>query len=119
MLRAMTKAPRMRERSVVRLSVIPSTKYSCSGSPPMLAKGNTTRERRGGSRRSGAGGTGVARAVWATSSEKTRIGSAMFFSRMAPRSTAVVSSRPLTCQKACSDRQILPGLQSLPTARQY
>ena len=30
-LRAMTKAPEMRERSEVRLSVTPSAKYSCSG----------------------------------------------------------------------------------------
>src|SRR6516164_3146553 len=38
-------------KSVVRLSVTPSTKYSCSGSPPILAKGSTTSESRGGSRR--------------------------------------------------------------------
>jgi hypothetical protein len=38
----------MRERSVVRLSVTPSTKCSCSGSPPILASGKTTIERRGG-----------------------------------------------------------------------
>ena len=38
----------MRDRSVVRLSVTPSTKCSCSGSPPMLANGKTTIERRGG-----------------------------------------------------------------------
>ena len=45
----------MRERSVVRLSVTPSTKCSCSGSPPILAKGRTTIERRGGADFSGAG----------------------------------------------------------------
>ena len=38
----------MRERSVVRLSATPSTKCSCSGSPPILANGKTTIERRGG-----------------------------------------------------------------------
>src|SRR5215469_4375174 len=37
----------MRERSVVRSSVIPSAKYSCSGSLLRLAKGSTTIERRG------------------------------------------------------------------------
>ena len=52
-MRPMMKAPEMRERSVVRLAVTPSTKYSCSGSPPILAKGSTTSERRGGSRFSG------------------------------------------------------------------
>src|SRR5580704_4771846 len=44
----------MRERSVVRLSVTPSTKCSCSGSPPILANGKTTidgRELRLGGRR--------------------------------------------------------------------
>jgi hypothetical protein len=38
----------MRDRSAVRLSVTPSTKYSCSGSPLMLAKGKTTIEKCGG-----------------------------------------------------------------------
>jgi hypothetical protein len=34
----MTNAPEMRERSVVSLSVTPSTKYSCSGSPPNIGE---------------------------------------------------------------------------------
>jgi hypothetical protein len=58
-LRAMTKAPEMRERSVVRLSVTPSTKYSCSGSTPMWAKGRTTMESRGGPDFYGAGDAGA------------------------------------------------------------
>src|ERR1051325_7016983 len=37
----------MRDRSVVRSSVIASTKYSCSGSFDRLANGSTTIERRG------------------------------------------------------------------------
>src|SRR5271165_6418234 len=37
----------MRETSVVRSSVIPSAKYSCSGSLLRLAKGSTTIDRRG------------------------------------------------------------------------
>ena len=48
MLRAITNDPAMRERSVVKLSVTPSTKYFCSGSPPRLAKGKTTMDQRGG-----------------------------------------------------------------------
>ena len=70
-LRAITKEPLMRDRSVVRLSVTPSTKYSCSGSPPILAKGKTTIERRGGADFSGAGfaWAGFARAGRPTSSE--------------------------------------------------
>ena len=38
----------------MRLSVTPSTKCSCSGSPPILANGRTTIERRGGADFSGA-----------------------------------------------------------------
>ena len=53
----------MRDRSVVRLSVTPSTKYSCSGSPPMLAKGRTTMERRGGSCSFGAAAEGAGAAL--------------------------------------------------------
>ena len=45
-LRAITNAPLMRDKSVVRLSVTPSTKYSCSGSPPMFTNGSTTRDKR-------------------------------------------------------------------------
>ena len=41
-LRAITKLPAIRDRSVVRSSVIASTKYSCSGSLDKFAKGNTT-----------------------------------------------------------------------------
>ena len=38
----MTLNQRRCESAVVRSSVMPSAKYSCSGSPVMLAKGNTT-----------------------------------------------------------------------------
>src|SRR5216683_1332359 len=37
----MTKSQRMRERAVMISSTMPSAKYSCSGSPLMLAKGST------------------------------------------------------------------------------
>src|SRR5215471_11538767 len=45
--RAITKLPERRERSVVRSSVMPSTKYSCSGSFDKFAKGRTTIDSRG------------------------------------------------------------------------
>src|SRR5215469_1680551 len=45
--RAITKLPERRERSVVRSSVMPSTKNSCSGSFDRLAKGRTTIDNRG------------------------------------------------------------------------
>ena len=40
----MTNNPESFERSVMRSSVIPSLKYSCSGSPLMLTKGSTAME---------------------------------------------------------------------------
>ena len=40
-LRAMTKSQRMRDSAVMISSTIPSAKYSCSGSPLILAKGST------------------------------------------------------------------------------
>src|SRR6266851_2906395 len=43
----MTKLLGIRDRSVVRVSVMPSAKYSCAGSLLKLAKGSTTIERRG------------------------------------------------------------------------
>src|ERR1700719_593916 len=43
----MTKLLMIRDRSVVRSSVIASTKYSCSGSFDRFAKGSTTIDRRG------------------------------------------------------------------------
>ena len=40
-LRAMTKSQRMRDSAVMISSTMPSAKYSCSGSPLILAKGST------------------------------------------------------------------------------
>ena len=45
--RVTKKLPEIRDRSVVRSSVIPSTKYSWSGSFDRLANGRTTIDRRG------------------------------------------------------------------------
>src|ERR1700738_1674150 len=52
----------IRDRSVVRSSVIPSAKYCCSGSLLRLAKGSTTIDRRGATAGSITDGT-----VWALS----------------------------------------------------
>ena len=46
----MTNSPVSLESSVMRSSVIPSLKYSCSGSLLMLRKGSTAIERLSGSR---------------------------------------------------------------------
>ncbi len=40
-LRAITNSQRMRESAVMISSTMPSTKYSCSGSPLMFWNGNT------------------------------------------------------------------------------
>jgi hypothetical protein len=40
-LRAMTKSHLIRDSAVIISSTMPSAKYSCSGSPLILAKGNT------------------------------------------------------------------------------
>src|SRR4029453_13002762 len=52
--RAMTNSPESLERSVMRSSVMPSLKYSCSGSPLMLTNGSTAMEGLSGK----GGGTG-------------------------------------------------------------
>src|SRR5215472_12866772 len=44
---AITKLPEIRDRSVVKSSVIPSAKYSCSGSFDKFANGRTTIDKRG------------------------------------------------------------------------
>src|SRR5262245_20166235 len=46
-VREITKLFTMRDRSVVRSSVIASAKYSCSGSLDRFWKGNTTIDKRG------------------------------------------------------------------------
>src|SRR6266481_2536421 len=48
--REITSMPAIRDRSVVRSSVIPSAKYPCSGSLLRLANGSTTIDRRGATR---------------------------------------------------------------------
>src|SRR5215472_18747901 len=55
----------MRDRSVVRSSVIPSAKYCCSGSLLRFAKGRTTIDSRGAGFASLAGGGLVIGTAWA------------------------------------------------------
>jgi len=54
-LRAITNSQRMRDSAVMISSTMPSAKYSCSGSPLRLAKGNTAID--GLSGKDSAGGT--------------------------------------------------------------
>src|SRR5262245_58696380 len=55
----------MRDKSVVRSSVIPSAKYCCSGSLLRFAKGSTTIDNRGAGFASLAGGGFVVGTAWA------------------------------------------------------
>lgn len=54
-LRAITNSHRMRDSPVMMSSTIPSTKYSCSGSPLMFWKGRTPIEGLSGSESAGDG----------------------------------------------------------------
>src|SRR5258708_4416804 len=57
--RAMTYRTRNRESSVMIATVTPSLKYSCSGSPDMLVKGNTAIEGWSGNSKDGAAPCGA------------------------------------------------------------
>jgi hypothetical protein len=61
-LRSMTKSQRMRDSAVMISSTMPSTKYSCSGSPDMFWNGSTAIDGLSGrgSAAAGAGETGAA-----------------------------------------------------------
>jgi len=54
-LRAITNSQRMRDSAVMISSTMPSTKYSCSGSPLILANGNTAIDGLSGSGKTAAG----------------------------------------------------------------
>src|SRR5713101_7420756 len=92
----MTKLLGILDRSVVRFSVIPSAKYSCAGSPVMLAKGNTTMEKRGAP--GGIAGLVMYHAAPATLTSKTTHAAAHAASRLrrgaAVLGTAAVGSTP-------------------------
>lgn len=96
-MRAITKLPEIRVRSVVKSSVTASTKYSCSGSFDKLAKGRTTIDRRGAFGRvlarrriefvrAGAVTAGNAAAAAALNAY-ARTGLAMFFTLRSPMSS--------------------------------
>jgi len=59
-LREITSISGIRDRSVVRSSVMPSAKYCCSGSLLRLVNGNTTIDRRGAASGGEIGGVGRA-----------------------------------------------------------
>src|SRR5262245_7719457 len=114
--------PLMRDRSVVRLSVTPSAKYSNSGSPPMFAKGRTTVESRGGPDFSSvasfggvesdaveAAGTAGHQSASSHSTRKARIGRSMFLSINSPRVMRFTLSRPCTASCIAREMTVPPG----------
>src|SRR5215510_84205 len=92
-LREMTKRLEIRDRVVVRSSVRPSLKYSCSGSWLILTKGRTRREGLSGSGKAGDGkGEFTSPRPWAVAvvsaslwTRYTRTGLAMFLTVCSPR----------------------------------
>ena len=56
-LRAITKNQRSLDSAVMMSSLMPSEKYSCSGSPLMLVKGSTAMAGRSGSGNAGRDGS--------------------------------------------------------------
>src|SRR6266853_5017381 len=72
----MTKLPEMRERSVVRSSVMPSAKYSCSGSFDRFVKGKTTIDSRGAELLATAGGLCGFAGTWTDTGDEPAFGHA-------------------------------------------
>src|SRR3954463_1010805 len=94
-LRAITNSEWKRDNSVMMSSVIPSTKYSCSGSPLMFWNGSTAIDGLSGN---GSGDTAVSDDNGADRGRAryTRTLRVMFFNSGSPRSSKVQSTRRST-----------------------
>src|SRR5207248_5394782 len=113
----MTKSQRMRLRAVMISSTMPSTKYSCSGSPDMFWNGNTAIDGLSGSG-SAAGWTAAVPAASTPESGRdardpiseptryTRSGRAMFLRLCSPRSSKAQSSRSCTWSCTMAETQM-------------
>jgi hypothetical protein len=110
--RAITKIEWNFDSSVMTSSLMPSAKYSCSGSPLMFAKGRTATE---GLSRRGTAGWLAAGAGAPTFTSYAR-SEAMFLTSRSPRSTNVIASRFRTAPCTTSDTMIPPGGAS-PSSR--
>ncbi len=85
----MTNRAEIFERSVIRSSVMPSLKYSCSASPLMFVKGSTAIE---GLRGTAGAADGAAPATCVGAAMRnTCTGLAMFLSSRSPRSSSTIS----------------------------
>src|SRR6266478_5675480 len=105
----------MRERSVVRSSVIPSAKYSWSGSFDRLLKGRTTIERRGAGVLVTAGG--ICRLATAGAWTDTTDDSGLGHPHQARVPTAVAATTLVAIRKYCGliPRRTGPGCVGAPT----
>ena len=118
--RAITNSESNRASSVMMSSVIPSVKYSCSGSPLMFVNASTAIEGLSGSERSiprakaGAfvDGSGWACPMLLVTKLKVRTGSLMFLIRCSPRSSNLPPTLPFTATQTDSDRTMPPGSAS-------
>src|ERR1700730_9438258 len=115
-LRAMTKLPEIRERSVVRSSVIPSAKYSWSGSFDRLLKGRTTIDTRGADLASAAGGRDAlgAAEVWIDTSVRYPLGRAHQTAIPTPITATKLARR--TASRDLLRRRDTPGCAGVETS---
>ena len=107
----MTSRPPIFERSVMMSSLIPSEKYSCSGSPDMLVKGRTAIE---GGRATGFGAASIGRvaATVAGCHFQMRIGRSTFLTPISPASMKRCSMRLPTLSLTIDEMQIPPSSAS-------
>ncbi|MGC2199463.1 MAG: hypothetical protein WA633_04840 [Stellaceae bacterium] len=107
----MTKSQRIRLSAVMISSTIPSAKYSCSGSPLILAKGSTAIDGLSGS------GKGAPPAKYEVSvifspaifTSNTRTGRAIFLTCCSPLSSKAKLSLSRTWSRTTLLTQIPPG----------
>ena len=123
----MTNSQRMRLSAVMISSTMPSTKYSCSGSPDMFWNGNTAIDGLSGSD-SAAGWTAAVPVASTSESGRnargpisgpmryTRTGLTIFLRLCSPRSSKTQSSRSRTWSCTIADTQIPPG-SATPSSR--
>src|SRR5438045_8816393 len=99
-LRAITKNQRSLDNAVMMSSLIPSEKYSCSGSPLRLAKGSTAIT---GSELPMDAGGGADSPI---DQQNALTGDAMFFSACSPMSTSLASILPRAYSWIFAERQL-------------
>src|ERR1700731_3790857 len=108
-LRAITKLPEIRERSVVRSSVIESAKYSLSGSFDRFVNGRTTIDKRGAGGLATVGGVfGLAAAgVWTATVAEFPLGHAHQPAIAMPITAATPAAMAVRCRRMW--RRARPG----------